>query len=82
MVPDLAGRLAGKRAETTTLKRNKVVTFNQPGLIQVLSGAVWLTGTPGDVDVILTEGERFSLAGCFPFVAEGLAEAEIAFFAD
>lgn len=64
------------------LKRGEVISIRRSGCVRILKGAVWLTGTPADEDVILTEGEIFSLKKHFPFVVEGLTEAEIGFSAD
>jgi hypothetical protein len=40
----------------------------------VLRGAVWLTATPGEGDIVLHAGASFSPRGRFPVLIEALEE--------
>lgn len=68
-------------AKSVWLRRNQVLTIADSSAarrIQVKQGAVWLTGTPGEKDVVLQAEESFDLTNHYPFVIEALAAAEIA----
>lgn len=43
--------------------------------IEVISGIAWLTGTPGDEDILLRAGERHDLHDTWPFVVQALEQA-------
>ena len=45
--------------------------------ITVLQGTVWLTGSPSDGDVLLSEGEDFQLNVNLPFVLQAVGAATI-----
>jgi hypothetical protein len=67
-------------AAPVTLRGGQVLTLRQPGAaawLLVRRGAVWLTGTPGKVDVVLQAGDHFCLKNGHPFVVEALTEAEL-----
>ena len=62
-----------------TLARGQVFTI--PGRfgiggIEILHGALWLTATPADRDVLLHAGDLFPLGFHAPFVLEALADTE------
>ncbi len=45
--------------------------------MHVLRGAVWLTGTPAEDDVILLPSDRFQTEARFPFLIQALEPAEV-----
>jgi hypothetical protein len=59
------------------MRAGAVLALREPGSVRVVSGTVWLTGTPAQGDVLLQAGERFCLKRHFPFVAEALEKVEM-----
>lgn len=47
------------------------------GSIQIRRGAIWLTGTPANGDVLLMPESAFDLVDSWPFVVQALGPAEI-----
>lgn len=47
------------------------------GHITVTRGVIWLTGTPGDGDVILREGETHASSNRWPHVIQAMEDAEV-----
>lgn len=66
-----SGTLLGKHA-VLRIDRNSPVRE-----IRVLTGILWMTGTPADGDVILRAGEQRKLDGNAPFIIEALETAEL-----
>ncbi len=67
-------------AETVSLPREKIFRLDKnsrASSIEIISGVIWLTGTPADGDVLLSGGERFVLQDKRPFVIQALEPAEI-----
>jgi hypothetical protein len=56
------------------IRLTKVSGFNH---VEVQGGAIWLTGTPADGDMLLRTGERFHLTHDWPFVLQAMPEAQI-----
>jgi hypothetical protein len=78
--PLVAARRPAAQVEFIQLARHKVIRVEKTSgvdRIEVKSGAVWLTGTPADGDVILSPGERFELRDNWPFVIQALEPTEL-----
>ena len=48
--------------------------------IEVESGLVWLTSTPANGDVLLRQGDQFTLRDHWPFVIQALGDARLRLF--
>jgi hypothetical protein len=82
--PDTRGRdLSGADYSVpvlVSLRRHQPVRLEKDsGLtrIEVHRGMVWLTGTPGRSDQLLSSGETVRLTEDWPFVVEALEDAEV-----
>lgn len=67
-------------ARAVRLKRDAVIRLEKNSgvkSIEIKSGAVWLTGTPSNGDVLLEKGARFETAGNWPYVIQALEPGEI-----
>ena len=67
-------------AKSVVLRRGHVMTIADTSAarrIQVTQGAVWLTGTPAENDIVLQANESLGLTNHYPFVVEALTDAEI-----
>jgi hypothetical protein len=64
----------------TTLLAGQVLTIGRASnlsVIEVRSGAIWLTETPADADLVLNATDRFHLNRRWPVVIQALEDAEI-----
>ena len=62
------------------LGRNQVLTISKENpvcRIEVRRGAIWLTETPAEKDIVLQAAEYFCPAEGYPLVIEALTEAEV-----
>jgi len=76
----LAAKERNAHPVSLQLARGKVHRLDQvDGIreIQVLDGALWLTTTPADRDVLLRSGDRFALPAAWPVVFEALKDASV-----
>ncbi len=70
----------GPDRERLPLQRGQVIRLGKDLKIrgiQLMSGRIWLTGTPARGDLILSGGERLELSDDWPFVVEALEPAEL-----
>ena len=62
------------------LKRGEVIRLEKKSGVKniaIRNGGVWLTGTPADGDVLLQQGEQFTLRNDWPYIIEALEPAEL-----
>ena len=67
-------------SRTILLRANKVIRLTRESRVkhlEVRRGAVWLTGTPAQGDVLLRDGERFVMQENWPFVVQAIGNAQI-----
>ncbi len=70
----------GLDREQFLLQRGQVIRLGKDlkiRCIQMMSGRIWLTGTPAQGDLILSGSERLELSDHWPFVIEALEPAEL-----
>ena len=75
--PEVTSRLRA-RTRSICMQRGEVIRLEQnSGVshVEMQSGAIWLTGTPANGDVLLQNGEQFKLRGEWPYVIEALEAA-------
>ncbi|MGA3007584.1 MAG: DUF2917 domain-containing protein [Opitutaceae bacterium] len=66
--------------ELIQMPRHQVIRLGKTSgvdRIEVKHGAVWLTGTPANGDVIVSTGEHFELRDNWPFVMQALECTEL-----
>ena len=77
--PEVAGRLRA-RTKTICLRRGEVIRLEKKSgvnNIETKDGAVWLTGTPANDDVLLKNGEQFELQNHWPYIIEALEQTDL-----
>lgn len=66
-------------ARTVRLKRNELLVVDRNSRIasvRVLDGRIWLTGTPGNEDVLISSSQRYPLSANWPFVLQALTDSD------